>query len=82
MFVDVKQYPNLIQTISFLLKSYKHGDKTKVSPIGNDETHGILLETPFNHLSILVTQDFVFTESCVFRKCGVALASFSDELET
>ncbi|GAU47796.1 hypothetical protein TSUD_263270 [Trifolium subterraneum] len=37
---NVKQYPNLIQTISFLLKSYKHGDKTKVSPIANDETHG------------------------------------------
>ncbi|XP_045833815.1 EEF1A lysine methyltransferase 3 isoform X1 [Trifolium pratense] len=36
----VKQYPNLIQTISFLLKSYKHSDKTKVSPIRNDETHG------------------------------------------
>jgi hypothetical protein len=82
MFVDVKQYPNLIQTISFLLKSYKHGDKTKVSPIGNDETHGILLETTFNHLYILATQDCIFTESCGCRRCSVALASFSDELET
>lgn len=36
----VKQYPNLIQTISFLLKSYKHSDRAPVSPTGNDETHG------------------------------------------
>jgi len=60
MFVDVKQYPNLIRTISFLLKSYKHGDRTTVSPTGNDETHGILLETllTFSILSVVVFEKF------------------------
>jgi hypothetical protein len=57
MFVDVKQYPNLIQTISFLLKSYKHSDRAPVSPTGNDETHGNLLETLLT-LSILSVVEF------------------------
>ncbi|KAI5392005.1 hypothetical protein KIW84_076696 [Lathyrus oleraceus] len=36
----VKQYPNLIQTITFLLRSYKPRDKTTVSRTENDDIHG------------------------------------------
>ena len=43
--VDVKQYTNLIQTISFLLKCYKPRDRKAVSPAGNDEDDGIMLLT-------------------------------------
>lgn len=46
MFVDVKQYANLIQTISFLLKCYKPQLSRAVSPTGNDESDGIM-QRPF-----------------------------------
>lgn len=36
MLVDVKQYANLIQTISFLLKSYKPRDREAVSQVTED----------------------------------------------
>lgn len=48
MFADVKQYANLIQTISFLLKCYKPRDRSAVSLTGNDTNDGILLETLLN----------------------------------
>ncbi|XP_027908526.1 EEF1A lysine methyltransferase 3 isoform X1 [Vigna unguiculata] len=43
----VKQYANLIQTISFLLKCYKPRHSRVVSPTGNDESHGdVVLPQP------------------------------------
>ncbi|KAL2658777.1 hypothetical protein AAZV13_03G045400 [Glycine max] len=43
----VKQYANLIQTISFLLNCYKPQERRAVSPTGNDENDGdVVLPRP------------------------------------
>ncbi|KAK8685308.1 hypothetical protein V6N13_041312 [Hibiscus sabdariffa] len=41
----VKQYPNLIKSLSFLLKSYKPKDD-KAAPVGNDQSSGTCMGLP------------------------------------
>ncbi|KAE8689793.1 S-adenosyl-L-methionine-dependent methyltransferases superfamily protein isoform 2 [Hibiscus syriacus] len=41
----VKQYPNLIKSLSFLLKSYKPKDD-KTIPVGNDQSSGMCMGLP------------------------------------
>lgn len=82
MFLDVKQYANLIQTISFLLKSYKPSrDRTTVSATVNDENNGIP-NTLLTNLLFLQLKLALLLNLCACRRCIVALASLFNELET
>ncbi|XWS67238.1 hypothetical protein CRYUN_Cryun05aG0270200 [Craigia yunnanensis] len=42
----VKQYPNLIKSLAYLLKSYKPKDDKAVSPVGNDQSSGMCMGLP------------------------------------
>ncbi|XVF76819.1 hypothetical protein PTKIN_Ptkin13bG0297500 [Pterospermum kingtungense] len=42
----VKQYPNLIKSISYLLKFYKPKDDKTVPPVGNDQSGGTCMGLP------------------------------------
>ncbi|KAK6231227.1 hypothetical protein SCA6_001300 [Theobroma cacao] len=43
---DVKQYPNLIKSLSYLLKSYKPKEDKAVCPVGNDQNSGKRMGLP------------------------------------
>lgn len=46
LLVDVKQYANLIKTLSFLLKSYKPKDNKAVPPMENEQNGGTVIANP------------------------------------
>lgn len=70
MLVDVKQYANLIQTISFLLKYYKPREGEAVSPTTeNDDNGGNRLYT--NYIQrVIAAQICIFLESFILMLAG------------
>lgn len=67
----MKQYPNLIKTLSFLLKSYKSNDDKPVSKMKKEQNSGI---APMNLTNLLVYVNFATKPNLLLILSDLSLA--------